>query len=161
MGNGAWRVGEDRDGKFLYQAGKHKYLRWTESIGTSDFKMTVDLKFQKLGGTAAAINFSQGNNFGFDASRTNVLFVEGRMFGGKYQRVGPRGETRANYNVVNGQMVKVQVERENGNFTVMINDKLAYTTSNINNSLPWIQLRPWRSQMKLYKWTICLPTNQE
>merc|ERR1712204_72242 len=142
--SGAWPVSEDIDGKFFHGVPR-SLLTWNKSIGKADFKMNLDLKFQGLGATAATIMFS-GSHFGFDGGGSTI-FVEGSMFGGT-KILGPR----TNYGVVDGKMVNVQVERNDNNFKVTINGKVAYNNSNINASITSVSLRPHRSQMKAYKW---------
>ena len=129
-----------------------KYLRWDGTLGSGDFKSEMKLQMTKLAKSAATFEIktegdTKDSHFGF-AGGCECVFGEGPMWGpfkdyGKSKDLG----------VIDGKAMDFIVERKGNKFTFSVNGKvIAEKTS--DKTVTSIGLRPHRSQMNLYSWTV-------
>jgi len=128
----------DGTGRFLY-AGKN--------LGTGDFHIAARLKLERLEGTAASFVMND-SHVGFDG-HGNTLFVEGPLFGGKADLLGPAGQV-----LKPGVAFSFQAVREKGVTRFLIDDHEVYRKENWDGPVERIGFRPWRNRITLEQFQI-------
>jgi len=131
-------VAGEGTGRFLY-AGK--------DLGSGDFHITARLKLERLDGTAASFVLND-SHVGFDGGR-GLLFVEGRLFGGKTQMLG---EAESFFQP--GRMMLFEAIRTDGTTRFLIDNQEVYRKERWDGPAERIGFRPWRNRITIASFAI-------
>ena len=132
----AWTGGDG----CLECSGRDNYLWADVLVGDGDFHLTARLSLTGLGGTAASVHFA-GSNFGLEGDNKE-LFVEGPLFGGPAETLGPTP-------IRDGQPFVFEAVRKGTRLTFAIDGKQVYESDCLPGVLGPVALRPWRSTMRV------------
>ena len=161
---GAWATGSDEFGSYITQVGENKYLRWEHDC-TGDFTSTMKLVVTGLCGSAASFEFkynsvwpgrkgSCGGRLGFAGKKGGIFTDETSLFDGVTNCPGKV----APYGFVDGELMTFVVQRRGDDYTISVTtsavgEKVVLTHTKAGD-IQGLGLRPWRSTIRLYEWTV-------
>ena len=154
----AWAAGSDGFGGYITRGGTNNYLRWEHDLGTGDFTSTMNLVVTDLYNSGASFEFNYnsawGSNFGFAGYGSLDVFTDGPFFGD-----GPSYHGNlASYGIIDGELMTLVVQRRGDDYTISVTtaamgEKVVHTQTKAGD-IQGLGLRPWRSTIRLYEWTV-------
>jgi len=138
-----WTPGEG----YLEGSGPGTLLRTVRAIGSGDFHLKLELSVFQVERSGASILLGEGNHFGL-SSGNHRMFVEGPIFPGGQQVLGP-----TEGHIPEGRRFRLEIVRKGNQMRFLVDGQVVYTMLSDGGPIGQVSLRPWRSRMRVYKFT--------
>lgn len=130
----------------LSAEGINRLLQARSSIGEGDFKVKVEMRLERIDGSAASFRMGD-SHFGFDG-KSGTLFVEGDIFGAKAPLSAGPTPVKA------GQRFVFECIREKDVTRFLIDQVEVYRIDGWTEGAGVVGLRPWRNKMVVSRFII-------